>query len=426
MAPAAASTSGPSEQSGPHPSIIQVAKPYLFHQQLQGQLVATGANPTREDSYRLQGIQWIDDVRTGLQLPVRTFDTASVYFHKFRLQHKDNEYQYQDAAAAALLTACKVEDTLKKSREILCAAHNIRVAISEHLSPDDNVFDGPSKIVIGLERLMLEASGFDFRSRYPQKHLLKLAKDIGLERDTTKMAYQVMLDSYRTFSPLKHTSATLAFACIELSLLILDKSLDESLKDRARKYQMWKTTRAETLETMLDLLDLYTHFQKSSIIGPLFPMDTFIQIRIKLNQGVDDSKGLMRYTEHHEPSKTNGHKLKTPKTPITPASPSDIRLNGKDINSPATLSPRSSGSGRRGTVVRGQEGTVRFMLDADQAKKEKDSVAEYFKVEYEEYEVEVEEQVRPERNERERPRDYRNGDRPYHNNHYLGNKRIRR
>lgn len=74
-----------------------------------------------------------------LHRPVRTFSTAVGYYHKFRLVHKDTEYQYQDAAAAALLTACKIEDTLKKSREILCAAHNLRSSASDHLSPDDNV-----------------------------------------------------------------------------------------------------------------------------------------------------------------------------------------------------------------------------------------------------------------------------------------------
>lgn len=124
---------------GPHASYIQVAKPYTFQQQLEGQLVSIGANPTREDSFRLQGVQWINEVRIALQLPVRTFSTAVTYFHKFRLVHKDSEYQFHDAAAAALLTACKIEDTLKKSREILCAAHNLRVATSEHRSQDDPV-----------------------------------------------------------------------------------------------------------------------------------------------------------------------------------------------------------------------------------------------------------------------------------------------
>lgn len=56
------------EVTGPHPSYIQVAKPFLFEQKVQSQIIATGANPQREDDYRLRGVQWIDDVRRALQL----------------------------------------------------------------------------------------------------------------------------------------------------------------------------------------------------------------------------------------------------------------------------------------------------------------------------------------------------------------------
>jgi len=76
---------------------------------------------------------------SSLNSPVSTFTVACVHYHKFRLAHKDNEYQYQDASAAALLTACKIEDTLKKSKDILCAAHNLKVPAADHLSPDDIV-----------------------------------------------------------------------------------------------------------------------------------------------------------------------------------------------------------------------------------------------------------------------------------------------
>ncbi|RFU30559.1 hypothetical protein B7463_g5764, partial [Scytalidium lignicola] len=432
MAPAPTSTTEPTstvvEQPGPHPSYIQVAKPYIFQQQLQGQLVAIGTSPPREDSYRLQGVQWINEVRIALQLPVRTFNTAVCYYHKFRLVHKDTEYQYPDAAAAALLTACKIEDTLKKSKEILCAAYNSKVSLAEQLSPDDNAFENPSKIVIGLERLMLEASGFDFRARYPQKHLIKLIKVAGIDQDVARMSYKIMLDLYRTFAPLKQTCATMAFACVELAALILEKQEDLIRGESAPKYKDWRTTRAEIMETMLDLLDLYTHFLKASTVGPTYSIEKFINIKIKLNQELEEKSSLGRYTEFIETPKSNGtkHSIKTPKTPITPASPSDTRANGRDAASPATLSPRSSGSGRRGNGARGQDGTVRFMLDAEQAKHEKATVAEYFKVEYEEYEVEVEEPIKPQnsqgynRDSRDRPRQSRDDrfDRDY--------KRVRR
>ncbi|KAE8452589.1 hypothetical protein EG329_013848 [Mollisiaceae sp. DMI_Dod_QoI] len=414
-------------QTGPHPSYIHVAQQYVFQQQLQNHLVAIGTNPTREDNFRLQGVQWINDVRMALQLPVRTFCTAVHYFHKFRLVHKDSEYQYHDAAAAALLTACKIEDTLKKSREILAAAHNLKVSASEHLSSDDNTFEGSSKVVIGLERLMLEASGFDFRVRYPHKHLMKLAREAGLDKDVTRVGYNMMIDLYRTFAPLKQSCSTMSFACLELATMVLEKQQEKINSQRAPKYKKWSTRRVEVLETILDLLDLYTHFQKSSIVGPGHSMDKFIQLKIKVNQEAGEGQPLNRFTEYYEPPKTNGIKsnIKTPKTPVTPASPADVRPNGKDGASPATLSPRSSGSGRRGIGARGQDGTVRFMLDAEQAKQEKDITSKYFKEEYEEYEVEVEEPIKPEKEDRaSRPPYQRNGrdERPS----FHQNKRIRR
>lgn len=257
---------------------------------------------------------------------------------------------------------------------------------------------------------MLEASGFDFRVRFPHKHLIKLAKASQVDADVAKTAYRMMIDLYRTFAPLKHSCAAMAFACVELATVLLNKQQDFI---RDQKPRRWHTSRAQVMEAILDLVEHYTHFQKSSIVGPFYPIDTFIDIRIKMNQELE-AESLTRYTEQHDSPKTNGIRtnIKTPKTPITPASPSDLRTNGnKDIASPATLSPRSSGSGRRGIGARGQEGTVRFMLDGEKAKREKDTVAEYYKVEYEEYEVEVEEPIKQERN------DYN------HNNHHNHNHR---
>jgi len=93
----------------------------------------------KEDMVRLQGVAYIDQVRRALQLPVRTFNTAVMYYHKFRLLHSDSEYSWEAAAAAALFTACKIEDTLKKSREVLAAHWNSKVGVGEQLSSDDPV-----------------------------------------------------------------------------------------------------------------------------------------------------------------------------------------------------------------------------------------------------------------------------------------------
>lgn len=95
-------------------------------------------DPAREDSYRLQGIQLLDSVRERLQLPLRTFDTACVYYHRFRLSFHGAEYAFQDAALASLFVACKVEDTIKKSKDILAAAYNVKNP-EKTVAPDDKV-----------------------------------------------------------------------------------------------------------------------------------------------------------------------------------------------------------------------------------------------------------------------------------------------
>jgi CTD kinase subunit beta len=51
-----------------HPSFIQIAKPYIFEQTIQKCIAAMEINPLREESMRLQGVTWIDNVRRALNL----------------------------------------------------------------------------------------------------------------------------------------------------------------------------------------------------------------------------------------------------------------------------------------------------------------------------------------------------------------------
>lgn len=108
------------------------------------------------------------------------------------------------------------------------------------------MFEQHSKVIIGLERLMLEASGFDFRNRSPQNLLVKLAKYYNVDRETVgKTAYNMSLDLYRTFGPLKQTTPTMAIACVELSARVHDWALEEIQDDQT--YKKWRTTRPQVM-----------------------------------------------------------------------------------------------------------------------------------------------------------------------------------
>lgn len=131
---------------GPHPGHITSSNLYIPSAFIHTSLASSTPDPSREDSNRISGVQLIDTVRTKLALPVRTFATACVYYHRFRLAFKVDEYSYQDAALACLFVACKVEDTIKKSRDVLAGAYNVKNA-DKPLAPDDKVRLSPAASV---------------------------------------------------------------------------------------------------------------------------------------------------------------------------------------------------------------------------------------------------------------------------------------
>ena len=93
---------------------------------------------------------------------------------------------------------------------------------------------------------MLEASGFDFRNRYPQNLVLKMAKHYRVDRDTVgKTAYNICLDVYRTFAPLKQTTATMAVSCVELSGRICEQPISDL--ETGKDYKRWKISRFEVM-----------------------------------------------------------------------------------------------------------------------------------------------------------------------------------
>ena len=138
-----------------------------------------------------------------------------------------------------MFVACKIEDTLKRSKEIIAAAKNYRLSAAEQIPWDSGNFDAGAKNAIGMERLVLETIGFDFRSRVPQEMIVKLCKYWCLPKDTVyRTAFDASLDLYRTYAPLKMTSGIMALACIELALKIHNvtlPSLDTTDEDGVTK-----------------------------------------------------------------------------------------------------------------------------------------------------------------------------------------------
>ena len=273
------------------------------------------------------------------------------------------------------------------------------------------MFEQHSKTIIGLERLMLEASSFDFRNRHPQRLVLKLCNQYQLgQTPIAKTAYNICLDLYRTFAPLKQTSFTMALASVELACRIHDHELPHDFLEqpsRDRLYYRLQISRKEVLETLFDLLDLYSDNKPSTLVGPGYAVDRFLQVRIALNQEAP-AQSLFAHKDA-PPSKPSARENAKGKSQQASSSrtlangtkgersdgfsrmskhrspPTSPKKNGGSVLSPTSPASIATNGSKPGL----KEGTVRFMLNARKASDEKAFVADYFREEVEEYTVEV-------------------------------------
>lgn len=116
---------------------------------------------------------------------------------------------------------------------------------------------------------MLEASGFDFRTRHPQKTLIKLARHYGLtsQSQVSNVAYRISQDLYRTFAPIKQTASTMAFTCLELAGRLLDQRIEAV--ELGVDYEKWRTSREEVMGKCSSQIRLYwstyLSYQKPSL-----------------------------------------------------------------------------------------------------------------------------------------------------------------
>lgn len=191
-------------------------------------------------------------------------------------------------------------------------------------------------------------------ARLLPKLVVKLSRSYNVNKDTVgRTAYAICTDLYRTFAPLKHSSQTLALACVELA----GRLHGESVKalEEGRGYRRWRTSREQVMETMQDLLELYIqHGSKgSTVIGQNYTVEEFIAVRIPLNQEAS-KEGLSRYCMPYEPkpSSTNGAgsrqyngKSGPSSGRPSPTSPHDSLMKTSGANSsdsPSTLGGRSA------------------------------------------------------------------------------------
>lgn len=180
-----------------------------------------------------QTLGFLQALSSRIGFPQRTIATAQVLYLRFHLFYSPSDFLPHQVGIACLVVAAKMNDTPKKSREVILSSWALRypelvrsvpltrtankAAGQANLSPfatasssqnglgvisesdiDANVLESERKRVLTLESLILQSIAFDFNMRISDNLLLtaKLARKWGAEKNLARLAWQVAADRW--------------------------------------------------------------------------------------------------------------------------------------------------------------------------------------------------------------------------------------
>ncbi|KAL8293199.1 hypothetical protein RQP46_000893 [Phenoliferia psychrophenolica] len=209
----------------------------------KGDLSRQEMSESRIETWRQLACGYIERVGGRLGFPRRTIATAQTLYHRFHLHFPLKAFAFQDVSLAVILSASKLEDTLKKLREIQIAGWQILNIIEGGPGTgegDATVQENHRPHLIAIERLVLQTICFNFhlhRSLATNSELtsraavvdvgttgrdvfgwvIRMSSALGATKAYTFLAHLLAIDVHRTLAPLAYPPHTVALACLYLA-----------------------------------------------------------------------------------------------------------------------------------------------------------------------------------------------------------------
>ncbi|CCH40861.1 Cyclin-T1-4 [Wickerhamomyces ciferrii] len=208
-----------------------------------------------------------------------TLETAMIYYQRYFLFNKFDTNIYYDIAITSIFIASKNEDTIKKLRDILIIANQIK---NTFLTQDQ--LELYRRKILSLESKLLETISFDFRLFHVEELLIKISKTLKISKDLGYLAWLLAYDSYQTELALKIPPQSISIACITLALKLKDENCDQI------RPEDFHTSQNSINEALLDLLELYINSYNYTNLASIYPdyQNKFVEIRIPM----EDINGL--------------------------------------------------------------------------------------------------------------------------------------
>ncbi|KAJ2673982.1 RNA polymerase II C-terminal domain kinase beta subunit [Coemansia sp. RSA 1285] len=159
---------------------------------------------------------FIKEIARKMGFPARTASTAQLLVYRTYIYRPTTRIGSTDLATGCLLVSSKMEETIKKLRDII--AHSYVLSSKPQSSQSDpkqvpsSVIDKMRPNVMNAEQLILEAIGYDFRTSHTHLLFVKLAKMAGLTRESAvaTSGWAILLDAYFTTLPIQYPSTVIS------------------------------------------------------------------------------------------------------------------------------------------------------------------------------------------------------------------------
>ncbi|KAJ2859123.1 RNA polymerase II C-terminal domain kinase beta subunit [Coemansia aciculifera] len=164
---------------------------------------------------------FVKEVARSMGFPARTIGTAQLLIHRTYIYRSTPPVASSDLAIACLFVAAKMEETIKRLRDIL--AHSYVNSLPDGARIDVQsvptaVTDKMRPSVLAGEQYVMGAIGFDFRTTHAHLLYVKLAKLAGVPKaNIAADGWTILSDSYFTTLPVQYPSLVIAAGALCLA-----------------------------------------------------------------------------------------------------------------------------------------------------------------------------------------------------------------
>ncbi|KAI9366857.1 cyclin-like protein [Zopfochytrium polystomum] len=192
---------------------------YYTRDALRQHLEGCGVRDDEEISIRRTNCGHLRKVCERLGFPFSTTCAALLMLHRFFSRNSLHHYDYEDVMATCVLVACKVQETVKKIKDIISA---FRLCIHDELLDLESDVDDQKRQIFQIERVLLETLSFDFTQiQTAHSYVIKLGKNAGRDSVPTKeivrKAWQLADESYNTTVCVQYPPHVIAVSCLYLA-----------------------------------------------------------------------------------------------------------------------------------------------------------------------------------------------------------------